>query len=256
MKFFDDYIQDFLKDPDLNRQALGRALHSTKQSYDVFAGQDPKSSFTSFVSRYNWLGLPATKQLHDINQNLARNLPGAMMQDWLIHLLTALLRPYPQLQLFTEVRVRFGYYPLWEDGGVAIHSPSEKSDLCVGYLVAADNIQSIQPPSGNWPRLPVTKLPEGTAVLPLITVNSKIRVSQGEFFDWQGRETLMTKGNPHCLSIQVALRREMDEDIVEATQAYEKWFLIGNGTETNVVPDNSELRRLVQVMEKHLAERM
>jgi hypothetical protein len=254
VKFFHRYIQEFLAGPTLHQ--LGVELQQTKQAFDVLAGGDPVAAFVPFVNRYNWLGQPATKQAYNITQNLARNLPGAMMQDWLIHLLTSLLQPYPQLQIFTEVRIRFGYYPLWENGGVAIHSPSERSDLCVGYLVDANHIGTIHPPETPWPRPAVTQLPPGTAVLPLITINSKVRVSQGEFFDWQGRETLMTKGNPHCLSIQVALRREMDEDIVEAAQAFDKWFLIGNGTETNVVPDEAELHRLIHVVETHLTERM
>ncbi len=254
MKFFDQYIQEFLADP--GQHQLGTELQQTKLAFDVMAGGDPVTAFVPFVERYNWLGRPATKQAYNISQNLARNLPGAMMQDWLIHLLTSLLAPYPQLQIFTEVRVRFGYYPLWEHGAVAIHSPSERSDLCVGYLVDANDIDIIHPPADPWPRHAITQLPPNTAVLPLITINSKVRVSQGEFFDWQGRETLMTKGNPHCLSIQVALRREMDEDIVEAAQAFEKWFLIGNGPETNVVPNADELHRLIRVVQTHLGERM
>jgi hypothetical protein len=74
-----------------------------------------------------------------------------------------------------------------------------------------------------------------------VTVNTKIRVSQSEFFDWHGREQLMTKGNPHCLSIQVVLRREMDLAIVEAAQAGGKFFLLGEGGERNVVPRVGEL---------------
>jgi hypothetical protein len=67
---------------------------------------------------------------------------------------------------------------------------------------------------------------------------------------------LMTKGNPHCLSIQVALRKEMDYSIVEAAQASEKFFLLGSGSETNVVPDQSELDRLIHVVGEHMARRM
>jgi len=89
-----------------------------------------------------------------------------------------------------------------------------------------------------------------------VTVNSKIRISQGEFFDWQGREQLMTKGNPHCLSVQAALRKEMDLDIVDAAQAVNKFFLLGEGGETSVTPNLDELDRLVDQISEHLTERM
>ena len=257
MRLFSDYINDFLRgDATALQQELGQILLETQAGFSVSAGGNPVGFFDDFVSRYNWLGDRATKDRYSIAQNLARNLPGAMMQDWLINLICSLLRPYPTLNIFTEVKVRFGFYPLWNAGEVALHSPSERSDLCVGYLVDANNLSQVYPPEGEWPRTAVSRLPAGTAVIPLITINSKIRVSQSEFFDWQGRETLMTKGNPNCLSLQVALRKEMDSDIVEAAQAYERWFLIGNGTETNVVPDHEELQRLIHVVGEHLRERM
>lgn len=51
-------------------------------------------------------------------------------------------------------------------------------------------------------------------------------------------------------------RREMDEDIVEAAQANDKWFLIGNGPETNVIPNQAELQRMVTLVGHHLQARM
>jgi hypothetical protein len=92
--------------------------------------------------------------------------------------------------------------------------------------------------------------------LPLVTVNSKIRVSQSDFFDWLGREELMTKGNPHWLSVQVALRKEMDMSIVEAAQAGDEFFLLGTGGETTVIPNHLELERFRQKVNGHLEERM
>jgi len=90
----------------------------------------------------------------------------------------------------------------------------------------------------------------------IVTINSKIRVSQSEFFDWLGREQLMTKGNPHCLSVQVALRKEMDFSIVEAAQSIDKFFLIGEGGERNVVPNRDELNRFINVFREHVERRM
>jgi hypothetical protein len=48
----------------------------------------------------------------------------------------------------------------------------------------------------------------------------------------------------------------MDEDIVEAAQANDKWFLIGNGPETNVIPNQAELQRMVTLVGHHLQARM
>lgn len=72
-------------------------------------------------------------------------------------------------------------------------------------------------------------------MIPLSTINSKIRISQSEFFDWLGRGQLMNRGNPHCLSVQIALRKEMDLTIVEASQASTKFFLFGDGGERSVI---------------------
>lgn len=110
--------------------------------------------------------------------------------------------------------------------------------------------------NAGWPPPVLTSIRPNCSVVPLITINSKIRVSQSEFFDWQGREELMTKGNPHCLSLQVAMRKEMDASIIEAAQAGDKFFLLGNGGERNVVPDQRELDRLIHVIREHLNRRM
>ena len=253
MQLLWQYIEGFLKESDANRQALGRALRQTQQSYDVLLGGDPLSAFHGFVDRYNWLGDPGNKATYNITQNLARNLPGALMQDYLIHLVIQRLQGFPRLDVFTEVRVPFGTYPLWETGRVAFETPSQQVDVAVGYRVVEGSPIISQEP---WPRPAITQLQPGEVVVPLIEVNSKIRVSQGEFFDWLGRDELLTKGNPNCLSLQVALRAEMDLTIVEAAQATEKFFLLGRGGERNVVGDSAELRRLVRVVDRHLNERM
>jgi hypothetical protein len=209
--------------------------------------------FNLVVDRYNWLGNSETKKTYDIGQNLARNLPGALLQDYLIHLMIRLCEPYPSLDVFSEVKVSFGRYALWKHGAVAYKTPSEKSDLAVGYLMENNEIK---PPADPWPRQAYLKLAANQAVQPLITVNTKIRVSQSEFFDWLGREQLMTKGNPHCMSVQVALRKEMDYDIVEAAQATGKFFLLGSGGETTVTPDTDELLRFINTVGLHLTTRM
>jgi hypothetical protein len=211
------------------------------------------TGFETFVSRYNWLGQKENKTRFGVTENLARNLPGAMMQDYLLNLAMVLTEPYPSLETFTEVRVAFGTYPIWRAGEIELVRPSERSDIAVGYRVRDGAVQKTAPVGK---REPVYSLPPEESVAPIITINSKIRVSQSEFFDWHGREQLMTKGNPNCLSVQVVLRKEMDLSIVEAAQAGDKWFLLGAGGERNVVPDRSELNRLVHVISEHLADKM
>lgn len=254
MKFIEEYISDFGRE--VGQRELGDKITILKSQYDVRLGGDPSVAFEGLVGFYNWLGLKETKAEYSISSNLARNLPGALMQDWLISLMTTLTHGSEELMLFTEVRVPFGNYPVWERGDVNIKQPSEKSDLAVGYLRRPDG--SIEKSSVGWPN-PVFnshKSLDGRTVVPLITVNSKIRVSQSEFFDWQGREQLMTKGNPHCLSIQVALRKEMDLSIIEAAQAGDKFFLLGEGGETNVSPNVHELERMIETVQEHLEKRM
>jgi len=251
MIFLHKYIEQFQQEGG-EKAGLAAELRQTKSKYDIFQNGDPVASFEEFVNRYNWLGSAESKQKYDIKQNLARNLPGALMQDYLLHLAIKLIEPYPRLETFTEVKVPFGRYPLWTHGEVAIETPSERSDIAIGYL-AIDGVVVIKE---SWPKEPYYKLDKNELICPLITINSKIRVSQSEFFDWQGREQLMTKGNPHCLSVQVALRKEMDMSIVEASQAGHKFFLIGDGNERNVFPDRNALDELIEVVTEHLETRM
>ncbi|AZF66253.1 hypothetical protein [Pseudomonas sp. LBUM920] len=254
MKFIDAYVIDFTSDNE--KVGLADKIREVKASYDAFSVGNAIHAFEEVVEFYNWLGSKHTKETYGVNSNLARNLPGALMQDWLIHVMLSLTKNTPELFLFTEVKVLFGNYPLWEKGGVVYRQPSEKSDLAVGFLQSKDGeiIKSKEP----WPNKVYTAQRElnGCSVIPLITVNSKIRVSQSEFFDWQGREQLMTKGHPHCLSVQVALRKEMDYSVVEAAQAGDKFFLLGAGGETNVCPDREELIRFIKTVGDHIQERM
>jgi hypothetical protein len=252
MRFLRDYIQEFLAD-ESDRKNLGQELQATKNSLDVFAGGNPELAFEGLVQRYNWLGEPENKLRYKIDQNLARNLPGAILQDYLLHLVVKQLREFPALEVFTEVRVPFGRYPLWNSGTVVFKTPSELSDIAVGYLTEDDSVKAADL---QWPRQPFYRLGRGQSILPLVTINTKIRISQSEFFDWQGREQLMTKGNPHCLSVQVALRKEMDDDIVEAAQARGKFFLLGEGGERSVRPNRDELKRFIRVFREHVSDRM
>jgi hypothetical protein len=253
MIFFQNYIEQFSQSSEPKKKELGAVLAKTRSAYDVFQGADPRGAFTKLVERYNWFGLQDTKATYDITQNLARNLPGAMLQDFLLHFAILLCKEHPTLEAFTEVRVPFGSYPLWHLGRVKWESPSEYSDIAIGYLtVDGSPIQNIV----EWPKQPHYKLKKGEGIIPLVTINTKIRVSQSEFFDWHGREQLMTKGNPHCLSIQVVLRKEMDLSIVEAAQAGDKFFLLGSGGERDVVPRPQELVRLAETIADHLENRM
>jgi hypothetical protein len=253
MRFLHEYIEQFRSSTIVAQNELASIFEGLKRTYDIFQGGNPPQVFGEFVSLYNWLGLRDVKDKYNISQNLARNLPGSLMQDYLLHLTISLCKGYPALEVFTEVRVLFGNYPIWSKGQVDFRNPSEKSDIAVGYIIE-DGAHIISRES--WPKQPHYKLDRGRSILPLVTINSKIRVSQSEFFDWYGREQLMTKGNPHCLSIQVALRKEMDISIVEASQARDKFFLLGEGTETNVAPRDGELDRLIETISDHLEERM
>jgi hypothetical protein len=253
MQLLSQYIQGFLDDADPNRQQLGQELSTTKATWDVLAGANPLDAFLGFVDRYNWLGAAENKALYGINQNLARNLPGALMQDFLIGIMQHKLIGLPPIEVFTEVRVGFGSYPLWTQGQVVTTSPAQVADVTVGYRVI-DGV--ITPPEAPNPQAVVFHLGAGETVVPLLVINSKIRVSQSEFFDWLGREELLTKGNPSCLSLQVALRAEMDLKIVEAAQAGDRFFLLGHGGETNTIPDPAALDQLVSLIELHLTKHM
>ncbi|MEM8640153.1 MAG: hypothetical protein AAGG51_15245 [Cyanobacteria bacterium P01_G01_bin.54] len=252
MLTFTEYIDSFLEvgNP---RYELGLYLGQCKESWDDLSKDNFRSSLDKFIECYGFLGQKETKERFEISQNRARNLVGSMMQDWLIALCKKASINYPKVLIFTEVRVPFGKYPLWEGGTVEFGVPSEKSDIALGYLLRGGKIFDAL--SSDFD-LPIKKLEKGESVLPVITINSKIRVSQGEFFDWLGRETLMTKGNPHCFSIQVCLRKEMDLKIVEVAQAEDKWFLLGSGTEKNVIPNYGETERLYNSVCSHLEKRL
>jgi hypothetical protein len=79
MIFLDQYISKFFSDPDPVIQDLGEHLAHTKQAYSIFNGGNPITAFQSFVDQYNWLGDQENKKKHKISENLARNLPGALM---------------------------------------------------------------------------------------------------------------------------------------------------------------------------------
>ncbi|WP_421936391.1 hypothetical protein [Phenylobacterium sp.] len=253
MIFFTKYIEQFRAEGSPEKIELADVLSNTRLKYSIIDGGDPIAAFGDFVDQYNWLGQAENKTKYGINQNLARNLPGAMLQDFLVNLAVNLCKDFPALEVFTEVKVPFGNYPIWRGGDVSWAQPSERSDIAVGYRTKGGAIEKDDSP---WPRKHYESLPAGESVLPLVTINSKIRVSQSEFFDWHGREQLMTKGNPNCFSAQVALRKEMDMNIVEAAQAGEKFFLLGDGNERNVKPNPLELTRFVGAFTDHLTDKM
>jgi hypothetical protein len=253
MKFFHQYIRDFKASNSNAQKQLAVMLEETQSTYNIFAKANPVDGLEEFVERYNWLGNRNNKQAFEIKDNLSRNLTAALMQDYLINLIIKLCEQHPKLDIFTEVRVPFGTYPIWEAGQVSFKTPSERSDIAVGYLIEAGKIKISE---ALWPKEPFYRLEKNQTVLPLLTINSKIRISQSEFFDWLGRGQLMNRGNPHCLSVQVALRKEMDLTIVEASQASKKFFLFGDGGEGSVKPNRAELERFMKVFTEHLQERM
>ena len=253
MKFFYQYIDDFRSSNSEAQKQLADIFEETQSVYDIFKGANPIDGLGAFIARYNWLGNRENKQKFDISQNLSRNLTAVLMQDYLINLVIKLCESHPQLDVFTEVRIPFGTYPIWEAGKVSFKTPSERSDLAVGYLIEDGKIKFFDE---TWPKQPFYKLKKNQTVLPLVTINSKIRISQSEFFDWLGRGQLMNRGNPHCLSVQVALRKEMDLTIVAASQASKKFFLLGDGGEGSVTPNRAELQRFIEVFTEHLEERM
>lgn len=253
MIFFQKYIEQFRNEGSAEKAKLAKLLSATRAKYDLHGGGDPVGAFPAFVDQYNWLGQRENKQKYGISENLARNLPGAMFQDFLLHLAIKLCEEFPALEVFTEVKVPFGNYPIWRAGEVTWVQPSERSDIAVGYKTEGGEIVKSAEP---WPRQPYYSLANDESVIPLVTLNSKIRVSQSEFFDWHGREQLMTKGNPNCFSAQVVLRKEMDMNIVEAAQAGEKFFLLGEGGERNVVANPLELNRFIQAFKGHLTDKM
>lgn len=253
MIFFQKYIEQFTTEGSQEKSELAQLLSATRSKYDLHQGGSPVDAFPAFVDQYNWLGQKINKEKYGISENLARNLPGAMFQDYLVHLAIKLCENFPSLEIFTEVKVPFGNYPIWRAGKVTWVQPSERSDIAVGYRTKDGVIAEASDP---WPRQPFYSLSSEESVIPLATLNSKIRVSQSEFFDWHGREQLMTKGNPNCFSAQVVLRKEMDMNIVEAAQAGERFFLLGGGGERNVIPNPLELNRFIEAFQDHLNDKM
>lgn len=251
MLTLDQYIDQLELDP--IRAGLSEHLRGAKGEWSVLVGNNPFESLQNLIDEYTWLGHRDTKALYNLQGNLARNLPGAMLQDYLIQVVTQCAVPYPSLDVFTEVKVPFGKYPIWKAGEVQDRLPSQLVDLAVGYLT----VDGVPVPSDlPAPRAPRNSLLRGQSVLPLVVVNSKVRVSQSEFFDFLGREELLTKGNPNCMSVEVALRSEMDLSIVSASQASDKFFLLGTGGELTVRAQPQELDRFAQELSKHLARFM
>jgi hypothetical protein len=252
VKFLHEYINEFRASGEPNRLELAEILEKFRNKYHVLHDGKPRECFEKFVQQCNWLGDPNNKTRYAITQNLARHLFGALMQDFSLHLVMQVCSSYPKLDVFTEVRVPFGRYPLWEGGEITIEIPAEKSDLAIGYLIEEKK------PKFNpvWPKEPFYRLEKNQTIYPLVMINSRIKVSQSEFFEWLGRDQLMTKGNPHCLSVQVALRKEMDMSIVEAAQCKDKFFLLGEGGKRSIVPKGRELNRFIHVLTEHLENRM
>lgn len=106
MIFFHKYIDQFLNDPAPEIVELGNILAETKASFDVFQGGDPTAALDALVERYNWLGQKENKSTYNISQNLARNLPGSMMQDYLLHLMIMVIQPF----LYWKHLLKCGYH--------------------------------------------------------------------------------------------------------------------------------------------------
>lgn len=233
---------------------LAKKLAAIQSAYNIRGAGVPSEHLPELVRGYNWLGSRDTKAKFDLNQNLSRNIVGALFQDYLTNLTCEFVKDWPSLFVFNEVSTTYGTYTLWKAGEPTRSEPSEKTDVAIGYLLGADGKFTRQ--TVPWPGDIVTHLPLGSSIVPLLLVNSKVRISQSEFFDFMGRTMLMSKGHPHCLSTQAALRKEMDFDIVEAAQARNLFFLFGDGQEGNVKPRPKELARFQKVVRAHLGERM
>lgn len=118
MKFLYQYINDFRASNSEPQKLLANILEETQSSYNIFLNANPIEGLEAFVERYNWLGDSVNKQRFNFNQNLSRNLTAALMQDYLINLVIKLCESYPKLDVFTEVHIPFGTYPIWEGGEV------------------------------------------------------------------------------------------------------------------------------------------
>jgi hypothetical protein len=255
MKLLMNYITDFASRTAPDCKPLADRLSQAKASYDCRppnAG-NARDGFPFLVDAYNYIGLNKTSL--GLAENPLRNLTGALLQDYMLSLVYEQLRDYPKLDVFTEANVALGLYPLWAAGEVVFEAVAERSDLAVGYLWN-DEKREIRFSPDPWPRGPITAVPTGYTVLPLLAISSKIRVSKPEFFDWLGRAQLMGKGNPHCLNIVVALRKEMKVSIVEVAQVHGNFFLLGTGNEGRVEGFPEEVERLLERISDHLRERM
>ena len=91
MIFLQKFIDQFQAEGSKEKAELGTQLAITKAAYDVHNGGDPVAAFPAFADRYNWLGDRPNKARYGITENLARNLPGAMFQDYLLHLICSQL---------------------------------------------------------------------------------------------------------------------------------------------------------------------
>jgi hypothetical protein len=176
------------------------------------------------------------------------------MQDFLGQLLLRAVQPFRNLEVFMEAPVAFGLYPTWSGGVISYHAPSHRPDLTVGYRHDSRTMTPIIPPGArsNAPE----KLGLGQIVVPLVLISSKIRISQPEFFDWLGREELVSKGNPHCLSLQVGLRAQLDEVVIDATQSRDHLYLLGAGSRGLVTGNGPALQALYSRIETHIARHM
>lgn len=232
-------------------KAAADLLQGIYTKYSVFSGQIPSHRLAEMIGFYNDLSL--NKQRLRVTGNNLRNTVGVLFEDYLTSIVLECTQDYPALDTFNQVKTPFGYYALWEKGVLSNKQPSELSDIVSGYLLTDGKVT---PVPGSWPKHIITKLEKNQSVMPLLLVSSKVRVSQPEFFDWLGRAQLMAKGHPHCLTIQVALRKEMDFSIVEVAQATEHWFLLGDGREGQVVPNQNGLDRLLKHIKDHFAARM
>ncbi len=108
MQQLETYVEQFRQQGNLG---LARRLHQARRAWDVHNGGDARASFALFVAAYNWLGAPANKAKYGITGNLSRNLTGALMQDYLIHLVIQRLQPYPMLDICTEALFHSGHIP-------------------------------------------------------------------------------------------------------------------------------------------------
>ena len=226
-------------------------LSNFQTAYSVFHGQTPSTRLVEFIDFYNFLSVE--KERLGVTGNNLRNTVGVLFEDYLTNVMIECCRGYDRLDVFNQVKTQFGRYILWERGQLREVRPSELSDIVVGYCLTNS---AITPTVGTWPKPIVRRLEVTQEVMPLLLVSSKVRVSQPEFFDWLGRAQLMAKGHPHCLTIQIALRKEMDLNVIEVAQSTDHWFQIGDGHEGQVRPIQDGMERLLQHILEHFRNRL